>query len=234
MASPRRSSRGPSVGRPPGRNLRRGSGPGDPLERRPCQELRGAPAGKMLRRGGVPHCPERDPPRKAPRSQPGRALNGRPRWRPPRRFPGEDTRWKASVPAPPRRSGPGAIRRGFPRRIPPRREPVGRHPGSDAQDRGSEEPRRGDAPAGRGQGQGGRDPDGEGSEEPAPTRRLEGASRGSLRRGRNGYGPRGLYPGGPPRRLSGAGPLLALTKAGRTRLQGIEPDQESVHPASGG
>jgi hypothetical protein len=29
-------------------------------------------------------------------------------------------------------------------------------------------------------------------------------------------------------------PLHAPTKAGRTRLQGIEPDQESVHPASGG
>jgi hypothetical protein len=130
--------------------------------------------------------------------------------------------------------GPGAIRRGYPHRIPPRRGPVRRNPGSDTRGRGSEEPRRGDAPAGRGQGQGGSDLGGGGSEKPAPARRLEGASRGSLRRGRKGYGPRGRYPGGPPRRLSGAGPLLALTKAGRTRLQGIEPDQESVHPASGG
>lgn len=130
--------------------------------------------------------------------------------------------------------GPGAIRRGNPRKIPPRRDPVGKHPWSDARSRSSEELCQGDAPAGRGQGQGGRDLGGGGSEEPAPARRLEGATRGSLLRGRNRYGPRGLYPGGPPRRLSGAGPLLALTKAGRTRLQGIEPDQESVHPASSG
>jgi hypothetical protein len=103
-------------------------------------------------------------------------------------------------------AGPGAIRWGNPSRIPPRRGPVGRHPRSDAHGRSSEEPSRGDAPAGGEQGQDGRDLGGGGSEEPAPARRLEGISRGSLRRGRNGYGPggrtleglRGGYPGRGP------------------------------------
>jgi len=179
-------------------------------------------------------CPERDPRGKTPRSQPRRALIGCPRWRPPRRFSAGTPGGRSPCLLLRGEAGPGTNRWGNPWRIPPRRGPVGRHPRSDAHGRSSEEIRRGDAPAGRGQGQGGRDLVGVGSEEPAPARRLEGAARGSLRRGRNGYGPRGRHPGGPPRRLSGAGPLLALTKAGRTRLQGFEPDQESVHPAGSG
>jgi hypothetical protein len=131
-------------------------------------------------------------------------------------------------------AGPGAIRRGNPCRSPPRRGPVGSHPGSDARGRSSEEPRRGDAPAGRGQGQGGRDLVGGGSEEPAPAGKLEGTHRGSLRGGRNGGGSRGQLPGSASEEMLRGRPLLAPTKAGRTRLQGIEPDQESVHPASGG
>jgi hypothetical protein len=107
MAPPRRSSRGPSVGDPRG----------EPSEEGTIREIPWSTArdwsSEEPRQGRcsgevVSRCQERDPPGKAPRSQPGRALDGRPLLRPPRRCPKEDTRWKASVSAPPRRCRPGS------------------------------------------------------------------------------------------------------------------------------
>jgi hypothetical protein len=205
MAPPRRSSRGPSVGDPgaiPPRRERSGRHPGAP------------PA------TGAPRSPGRGdaPARWCPAARRG-ILRGRLRGAGPgglslgalAGYLRGGAQGKTPGGRPPCQllrggAGPGAIRWGNPCRIPPRRGPVGSHPWSDVHGWSSEEPRRGDAPAGRGQGQGGRDLVGGGSEEPAPAGKLEGTHRGSLRGGRNGKVPgvdapedlRGGYPGQAP------------------------------------
>jgi hypothetical protein len=175
-------------GGPPGRALRGGNDPGDTLEQHPhwsSEEPRGGDAPARW-------CPA------APRGN----LEGRLRGAGPgglsmgarSGYLRGGAQGKTPGGRPPYQllrggAGPGAIRWGNPCRIPPRRGPVGSHPWSDAHGWSSEEPRRGIAPAGRGQGQGGRDLVGGGSEEPAPAGKLEGTHRGSLRGGRNGKVP---------------------------------------------
>jgi hypothetical protein len=188
MAPPRRSSRGPSVGDPRGEPSEEGT-----IRETPWSNTRtGAPRspeGEMLRRGGVTAAPRGDLEGRLRGAGPGGlsmgARSGYLRGGAQGKTPGGRPPYQLLRGG----AGPGAIRWGNPCRIPPRRGPVGSHPWSDAHGWSSEEPRRGIAPAGRGQGQGGRDLVGGGSEEPAPAGKLEGTHRGSLRGGRNGKVP---------------------------------------------